>query len=65
VAISIVEGHGKPLEEGILLAKLLSVATEQTGATAIYTNDVLYEAKKYQEETEQLRDDMLPMTNLI
>lgn len=65
VAISIVEGHGKPLEEGILLAKLLSVATEQTGATAIYTNGVLYEAKKYQEETEQLRDDMLPMTNLI
>ena len=65
VAISIVEGPGKPLEEGILLAKLLSVATEQTGATAIYTNDVLYEAKKYQEETEQLRDDMLPMTNLI
>ena len=41
------------------------MATEQTGATAIYTNDVLYEAKKYQEETEQLRDDMLPMTNLI
>ena len=65
VAISIVEGPGKPLEEGILLAKLLSVATKQTGATAIYTNDVLYEAKKYHEETEQLRDDMLPMVNLI
>lgn len=65
VAISIVEGPGKPLEEGILLAKLLSVATEQTGATAIYTNDVLYEAKKYHEETERLRDDMLPMVNLI
>ena len=41
VAISIVEGPGKPLEEGILLAKLLSVATEQTGASAIYTNGVL------------------------
>ena len=65
VAISIVEGPGKPLEEGILLAKLLSVAMEQTGAAAIYTNDVLYEAKKYHEETEQLRDDVLPMTNLI
>ena len=65
VAISIVEGHGKPLEEGILLAKLLSVATEQMGATAIYTNDVLYEAKKYHEETEQLRDDVLPMVNLV
>ena len=65
VAISIVEGPGKPLEEGLLLTKLLSVATEQTGATAIYTNDVLYEAKKYYEETERLRDDMLPMVNLI
>ena len=65
VAISIVEGPGKPLEEGLLLTKLLSVATEQTGATAIYTNDVLYEAKKYHEETERLRDDMLPMVNLI
>ena len=65
VAISIVEGPGTPLEGGILLAKLLSVATEQTGASAIYTNGVLYEAKKYHEETEQLRDDILPMTNLI
>ena len=65
VAISIVEGPGKPLEEGILLAKLLSVATEQTGATAIYTNDVLYEADEYYKETERLRDDVLPMTNLI
>jgi hypothetical protein len=65
VAISIVEGPGNPLEEGILLTKLLSVATEQTGASAIYTNGVLYEAKKYHEETEQLRDDMLPMANLI
>ena len=65
VAINIVEGPGKPLEKGILLAKLLSVATEQTGATAIYTNDVLYEAGKYHEKTERLRDDMLPMTNLI
>ena len=41
------------------------MATEQTGASAIYTNGVLYEAKKYHEETEQLRDDMLPMANLI
>lgn len=65
VAISIVEGPGNPLEEGILLTKLLSVATEQTGASAIYTNGVLYEVKKYHEETEQLRDDMLPMANLI
>ena len=65
VAISIVEGPGKPLEEGILLAKLLSVATEQTGATAIYTNDVLYEADMYYKETENLRDDVLPMVNLV
>ena len=65
VAISIVEGPGKPLEEGILLAKLLSVATEQTGAAAIYTNDVLYEADEYYKETERLRDDVLPMTNLV
>ena len=65
VSIGIVEGTGNTLEESILLSKLLAVATVQTGATAIYTNDVLYEAKKYQEETEQLRDDMLPMTNLI
>ena len=65
VAISIVEGPGKPLEEGILLAKLLSVATEQTGTTAIYTNDVLYEADMYYKETENLRDDVLPMVNLV
>lgn len=65
VAISIVEGPGNPLEEGILLAKLLAVATEQAGVSAIYTNGVLYEASKYHEETEQLRDDMLPMANLI
>ena len=65
VAISIVEGPGKPLEEGILLAKLLSVATKQTGTTAIYTNDVLYEADMYYKETENLRDDVLPMVNLV
>ena len=65
VAISIVEGPGNPLEEGILLAKLLSVATEQTGANAVYTNGVLYEGAKYHEETEQLRDDMLPMANMV
>ena len=65
VAISIVEGPSKPLEEGILLAKLLSVATEQTGTTAIYTNDVLYEADMYYKETENLRDDVLPMVNLV
>ena len=65
VAINIVEGPGKPLEEGILLAKLLSVATEQTGTTAIYTNDVLYEADMYYKETENLRDDVLPMVNLV
>ena len=65
VAISIVEGPGKPLEEGILLAKLLSVATEQTGTTAIYTNDVIYEADMYYKETENLRDDVLPMVNLV
>ena len=65
VAISIVEGPGKPLEEGILLAKLLSVATEQTGATAIYTNDVLYESDMYYKETEHLRVDALPMVNLV
>ena len=65
VAISIVEGPGKPLEKGILLAKLLSVATNQTGTTAIYTNDVLYEADMYYKETENLRDDVLPMVNLV
>ena len=65
VAISVVEGTGNTLEEGILLSKLLSVATQQTGATAIYTNGVLYEAKKYYEETERLRDDELPMANLV
>lgn len=65
VAISIVEGPGKPLEEGILLSKLLSVATVQTGATAIYTNDVLYKADIYYKETERLRDDVLPMVNLV
>ena len=65
VAISVVEGTGNTLEEGILLSKLLSVATQQTGATAIYTNGVLYEAEKYYEETERLRDDELPMANLV
>ncbi len=65
VAISIVEGTGNPLEEGILLSKLLSVATQQTGTTAIYTNGVLYEPEKYYEETERLRDDELPMANLV
>ena len=65
VAISIVEGPDKSLEEGILLAKLLSVATKQTGTTAIYTNDVLYEADMYYKETENLRDDVLPMVNLV
>lgn len=65
VAISIVEGPGNPLEEGMLLAKLLSVATEQEGASAVYTNGVLYEADKFHEETETLRDDMLPMANII
>ncbi len=64
-AISIVEGHGNPLEEGILLAKLLSVATQQVGATAVYTNGVLYEANNFYEETENLRDDMLPMANMV
>ena len=65
VAISVVEGNGNTLEEGVLLAKLLSVATQQTGTTAIYTNGVLYEADKYYEETERLRDDELPMANLV
>ena len=65
VAISVVEGTGNTLEEGILLSKLLSVATQQTGAAAIYTNGVLYEAEKYYEETERLRDDELPMANLV
>ncbi len=33
--------------------------------TAIYTNDVLYEADMYYKETENLRDDVLPMVNLV
>lgn len=65
VAISVVEGNGNTLEEGVLLTKLLSVATQQTGTTAIYTNGVLYETDKYYEETERLRDDELPMANLV
>ena len=65
VAISIVEGTGNTLEERILLSKLLAVATEQKGTTAIYTNDVLYEADIYYKETERLRDDVLPMVNLV
>ena len=65
VAISIVEGTGNALEESVLLSKLLAVATVQTGATAIYTNGVLYEADKYYQETENLRDDVLPMVNLV
>ncbi len=65
VAISIVEGTGNTLEESILLSKLLAVATVQTGATAIYTNGVLYEADKYYQETENLRDNVLPMVNLV
>ena len=65
VAIGIVEGTGNTLEESILLSKLLSVATVQTGATAIYTNGILYEADKYYQETENLRDNVLPMVNLV
>ena len=65
VAIGIVEGTGNTLEESVLLSKLLAVATEQTGATAIYTNGVLYEADIYYKETERLRDDVLPMVNLV
>ena len=65
VAISIVEGTDNTLEESILLSKLLAVATVQTGATAIYTNGVLYEADKYYQETENLRDNVLPMVNLV
>ena len=65
VAIGIVEGTGNTLEESILLSKLLAVATEQTGATAIYTHGVLYEADKYYQETENLRDNVLPMMNLV
>ena len=65
VAISIVEGTGNTLEDSILLSKLLAVATVQTGATAIYTNGVLYEADKYYQETENLRDNVLPMVNLV
>ena len=65
VSIGIVEGTGNTLEESILLSKLLAVATVQTGATAIYTNGVLYEAEMYYKETEPLRDDVLPMVNLV
>ena len=65
VAISIVEGTGNTLEESILLSKLLAVATVQTGVTAIYTHGVLYEADKYYQETENLRDNVLPMMNLV
>ena len=65
VSIGIVEGTGNTLEESVLLSKLLAVATEQTGATAIYTNGVLYEADIYYKETERLRDDVLPMVNLV
>ena len=65
VAISIVEGTGNTLEESILLSKLLAVATEQKGTTAIYTNGVLYEADRYYKETEHLRVDALPMVNLV
>lgn len=65
VAISIVEGSGNPLEESILLSKLLAVATLQKGTTAIYTNGVLYEADMYYKGTEELRDDVLPMVNLV
>ena len=65
VAIGIVEGTGNTLEESILLSKLLAVATEQKGTTAIYTNGVLYEADMYYKETERLRDDVLPMVNLV
>ena len=65
VAIGIVEGTGNTLEESILLSKLLAVATVQTGATAIYMNGVLYEADKYYQETENLRDNVLPMVNLV
>ena len=65
VAIGIVEGTGNTLEESILLSKLLAVATVQTGATAIYTNGILYEADKYYQETENLRDNVLPMVNLV
>ena len=65
VSIGIVEGTGNTLEESILLSKLLAVATVQTGATAIYTNGVLYEADKYYQETENLRDNVLPMVNLV
>ena len=65
VAIGIVEGTGNTLEESVLLSKLLAVATEQKGATAIYTNGVLYEADIYYKETERLRDDVLPMVNLV
>ena len=65
VAICIVEGTGNILEESILLSKLLAVATVQTGATAIYMNGALYEADKYYQETENLRDNVLPMVNLV
>lgn len=65
VAISIVEGTGNALEESVLLSKLLAVATVQTGATAIYTHGILYEADKYYQETENLRDNVLPMMNLV
>ena len=65
VAIGIVEGTGNTLEESILLSKLLAVATLQTGTTAIYTNGVLYKADIYYKETERLRDDVLPMVNLV
>ena len=65
VSIGIVEGTGNTLEESILLSKLLAVATVQTGATAIYTNGVLYKADIYYKETERLRDDVLPMVNLV
>ena len=65
VAIGIVEGTGNTLEESILLSKLLAVATQQKGTTAIYTDGVLYEADMYYKETERLRDDVLPMVNLV
>ncbi len=65
VDITIIEGSGNTLEERILLSKLLSVAAEQQGTTAIYTNDVLYEPVMYYKETGHLRVDALPMANLV
>ena len=65
VAISIVDGPSDRMAQEALLMKLLSVVSQQGDAVGIYTNGLVYEPMAYIAETDKLRQDELPVGNMI